>query len=722
MPANARSLVAAGALLAASTATADAPNRAVAFGPAIEVSPGGSVAEILVADVTGDGVDDVVRVPGDAAFVSVFPGGGAAAFDAETGVPGFRARVARLNADAAYDLVLDRGDASGVELLLSSGTGGLTRFESPASESPLNALYVTGETPCVADWDGDGNLDVVTLDSSAVLRLRAGDGLGGLGASRTIARLAASWPVYDVAAADFDGDGLVDLALADGAVRFFRRQADGALDAGERLDDAGAGESRALLAADLDGDGRRDLVASARRRTSLASGVETYAARIAVFLHDEAGSFAPAAVLECRGATDGRSIAVADLNGDGRPEIAAPGTLLVNRGDGTFGPPLAVAAEGTRVALGDATGDGRADYVYADGAGVVRALPAVAPPPPPTISSMSPTTLFVGATTDVVLECAGFSADAGLDFGDGLPGARGGREVTLLQGPIATPGALSARVSVSKSAAPGARTLMVVAPDGGAASIPYEVAAGGDCVAWLATPERAHAGERLRVALRGKGFVAGAQASLRPVAAPLGPLPALRLATVEETTFVDERELLLVVSVGWAADGVPQTLTVRNGTGVTSTFDGVFRVAPPSGVVVELRKGVLKPGAGRGSFSASGFLADSVGFDPIRQAAEVRCGDLTAPFVVQIPAGEGWRVRRRGAVWTSPRGAVPRVRFSFDAWARAFRLDVSRATFAPPNTSELGLDVALAGEWGASVRPWAPRSDGTFVLRPEGRR
>ncbi|HZL34689.1 MAG TPA: VCBS repeat-containing protein, partial [Tepidisphaeraceae bacterium] len=122
------------------------------------------------------------------------------------------------------------------------------------------------------------------------------------------------------------------------------------------------------------------------------------------------------------GIADANHIAVADLNGDGRPDIvvigqtdsATPQTevaVYVNKGDGTFGAPIVLpysARTADAVAIGDFNGDGVPDIAVASfqdasvsvflGAGVIVGSPAPSFQPPVTTTFGTPFTGGTGLT------------------------------------------------------------------------------------------------------------------------------------------------------------------------------------------------------------------------------------------------------------------------------------------------------------------------------------
>ena len=117
---------------------------------------------------------------------------------------------------------------------------------------------------------------------------------------------------------------------------------------------------RSVAVADLNGDGRPDLA------------VADYGGNtVSVLLGKGDGTFGAAASFAAGSVPE--SVAVADLNGDSRPDLAVADayggvSVLLGKGDGTFGAAASFAAgSGPRsVAVADLNGDGRPDLAVAD--------------------------------------------------------------------------------------------------------------------------------------------------------------------------------------------------------------------------------------------------------------------------------------------------------------------------------------------------------------------
>jgi hypothetical protein len=228
-----------------------------------------------------------------------------------------------VNGDGRTDLLAVGSSRGGLSLLLGDGRGGWTRDDAGLPEG-------FGRDVELGDIDRDGRLDIAAAFLAAVDPVRPAmsrrlpvvwlnDGTGDFRPASD--GLPDSGTFRSVALGDVDGDGLLDLAAAglwDGGPPLRVYLGDG----GRRWKPAGNEhpelEPEAWIEevelADLDRDGRLDLVAVSR-----------HDAGIRIWRGDGAGRWTacPDTGLP-RGRTElsRRGLAVADVNGDGRPDLA----------------------------------------------------------------------------------------------------------------------------------------------------------------------------------------------------------------------------------------------------------------------------------------------------------------------------------------------------------------------------------------------------------------
>jgi len=266
------------------------------------------------------------------------------------------------NNDGALDIAVTNSGSANVAVLLNNNDG---TFATPA-------LFATGQKPGilhVADLNGDGNPDLVMITAGNKLSVLPGDGTGGFGAATTIATRGLN-PV-DFAFADFNSDGHLDLAIlhADSNnVVILTANAD--LTFGAPLKLAAGATPTALAVGDFNGDGRPDLAVTHAVNhfvnilfNASASSVTAFSARLKL---THAGNHATAA------------LAVADLDQDGRDDLilgnSASGSVsvLLNAGAAVFRPVLRVDLDNTplrktsALAIADFNNDGRLDIAAAN--------------------------------------------------------------------------------------------------------------------------------------------------------------------------------------------------------------------------------------------------------------------------------------------------------------------------------------------------------------------
>jgi hypothetical protein len=159
-----------------------------------------------------------------------------------------------------------------------------------------------------------------------------------------------------VAVGDFNGDGKPDIVVTDSAlnsVSLLLNNGTGTFGTAQTY--AVGGSPTALAVGDVNGDGKLDIV------TANSNGT------VSVLLGQGNGTFAAAQTYTLGGAAN--SVALGDFNHDGKLDIATTGAemdVLLNTGNGTFGPYQTVGPAGSNVVAADFNGDGYADLAQID--------------------------------------------------------------------------------------------------------------------------------------------------------------------------------------------------------------------------------------------------------------------------------------------------------------------------------------------------------------------
>src|SRR5439155_20649214 len=162
----------------------------------------------------------------------------------------------------------------------------------------------------------------------------------------------------------FTGVGRADVAVAQGesasgTVSVLLGNGDGTL--GVQRDFTAAYVPAAVAIADLNGDGRADLVTA---NTDVDRDRDLVSHTASVMLGNGDGTFRPAIQLDT--GQDPVSVAVADLDGDGHPDLVTANqssntvSVFLGNGDGTFGS-TGVAPHAWSLAVADFNGDGKPD-------------------------------------------------------------------------------------------------------------------------------------------------------------------------------------------------------------------------------------------------------------------------------------------------------------------------------------------------------------------------
>jgi hypothetical protein len=286
------------------------------------------------------------------------------------GSPGSIA-IADVNHDGKLDIIVANTTDGTLSVLLGDGKGRFT----PAAGSP----FACGKSPndiATGDFNGDGNLDLLVANTETpYLTVLLGDGKGGFAPAPHSPFDTHSHPhVHGVAVADFNGDGKLD-AVTDSwghdQILMFLGDGKGNLILPGQAFPTGKRPYQRLRSADFNKDGKPDVVTTDLDQNAVSILLGDGHGG----LHDAPGSPFPA----------GRApwaVAVDDMNHDGNldlviipyaPDVPDPKdvgvTVLLGDGKGGFSKmprsPFSLAGcEGPdRVATGDINGDGLPDIV-----------------------------------------------------------------------------------------------------------------------------------------------------------------------------------------------------------------------------------------------------------------------------------------------------------------------------------------------------------------------
>lgn len=287
-------------------------------------------AGLLALDVNRDGYTDLIATNVRSEDVSVLLGLGNGGFAPQQryaiGVFPGKSAAGDFNGDGHVDLVISNFNSNDVSLLFGRGDGTFrqeVRFDLQAAPNQV----------ITADFNHDGRLDLAVAnvaDDEVGIHLGQGDGT-----FRTL-RTGGPWGTgstpFALAAADYNGDGHLDLAVANrqsSDVSILLGRGDGTFQ--EQVRFAAGSQPWFILAGDFNGDGRLDL--------STANAL-SHDVSILIGLGD--GTFQRDPTATRQAWTNPQGTVLRDFNGDGHLDLATitytGGHLFVflGRGDGTF--------------------------------------------------------------------------------------------------------------------------------------------------------------------------------------------------------------------------------------------------------------------------------------------------------------------------------------------------------------------------------------------------
>ena len=302
--------------------------------------------------------------------------------------------AADMNGDGVLDLVcIDYNDANTVMVLLGRGDGTFGQTPNYPLTGLPSATSIVGATTAVAgDFNGDGKPDVAVFGPTSttdVITVGLGKGDGTFKASVT-----SPIPVtqnIDPLVADFDGDGKLDIATwsiilgrttETQFISIFHGNGDGTFQQPAQFSSPPDAGTYALAVGDFDGDKKLDLAVITQVTTAgshpayvqILLGQSDYTTGHAISLAPSPPNYQIAYFT-----SQNVFMQAADFNQDGKTDLAVANgnafAVLLGNGDGTFQNPTfySCVAAGSCIAtfaVGDFDGDGKPDLVAAGSQGL----------------------------------------------------------------------------------------------------------------------------------------------------------------------------------------------------------------------------------------------------------------------------------------------------------------------------------------------------------------
>jgi hypothetical protein len=325
---------------------------------------------LIVADFNGDGKQDVAGSVCDGGYLYVSLGNGDGTFQAPiyTAIVNnviYGLTVADFNGDGKLDVAIIN-DVNNVAVMLGNGNG---TFQ-PAKN------FLTGVDPysvATGDFNGDGKLDLILVaqtDNAINVLLGNGDGTF----QPYIASPTGGVDPYGLAIGDFNGDGKLDLATTEAdseQVTVMFGNGDGTFNFNADY----FTNLYEITAVDMNGDGILDLVGLAQPPVGYTG--------IAIMYGNPGGTFQSPMFVSITTVDFQQydSFGVADMNGDGKPDLWAFGSAgdnigdaifsILGNGNGTFQPPVlyslpSLGSGNYQPVEADFNNDGKPDFQLAN--------------------------------------------------------------------------------------------------------------------------------------------------------------------------------------------------------------------------------------------------------------------------------------------------------------------------------------------------------------------
>ncbi|CAN5394500.1 hypothetical protein BH10BAC3_BH10BAC3_17020 [soil metagenome] len=354
------------------------------FKPKVDFATNTNPFSIAIGDLDGDGKPDLVVVNTNSDNISVLRNIStagtisAASFAPKlnfpTGIFTKYVAIADLDGDAKPDLAIV--DYNNISVLRNTSTPSNISF---APIIHFDLVFTGPAAVAIGDVDGDGKPDLVVANASSnnLSVSRNTSTPGAISVAPKVVFITGGTP-SSVSVSDLDGDGKPDIVVGNAAassnsVSVFRNTSvPGIIAAAPKVDFLTGPGPRSVRVGDIDGDGRPDLIVANSVPLSTTLSILRNTSNLGSI---SASSFA--GKVDFTTGTDPYAVAVADVDGDGKPDLAVTNqgsnSISVLRNTSTSGiinlAPKVDFATGMlprSLAIGDLDGDGVPEIAVAN--------------------------------------------------------------------------------------------------------------------------------------------------------------------------------------------------------------------------------------------------------------------------------------------------------------------------------------------------------------------
>ncbi|MBS1661223.1 MAG: IPT/TIG domain-containing protein [Bacteroidetes bacterium] len=406
-----------------------------AFGTAASLMTSGNPIVICSKDLDGDGKTDIVAA--NSTQLSVYKNNGTPGFPhldliapilSATDYP-VAVAVEDFDGDGKPDVVASLQYTPAIYVMRNTSTPGNISFTAPISVTAAVGVVDFA----IADFNGDGKPDIAALSNQEyVVSIYANASTTGNLSfpTKDDQALPSGTYAFKILAADFDADGKTDLACADygtygidilpntsvtnGAISFAPAVV---FTTGDMDVDGNYPGTTGVAAADMDGDGLIDLVASNQNFNNLALLRNT--STVGTINFDRSTTF-PATV------NTAANLVINDLDGDGLPDVCVAGQfeskVVVHRNTSipgyielTAGVEYATGPAAAWVIATDLDGDGLSDLAVSNGGTNAVSILINKKADDLAVTSFTPTSGPLG--TEVLITGTNFTGATDVKFG-----------------------------------------------------------------------------------------------------------------------------------------------------------------------------------------------------------------------------------------------------------------------------------------------------------------